>query len=242
MAADHIAKALQLKDEGNAHFKAGEYVAAMTAYHQIFLYVHGFSEGAASPAFPGQTTRPVSAAEMAQIRELKLAHFSNLALCHLKLGNVPKAKVNCSKALQIDPKNVKALFRRGKCHAAVGALDEAKADWEAVLQMDPQNKEAIRELQALKSRFASHRKKEQKKFAGMFDKLSDGQDEGASDSAAATPPDASDSAARHQVHISSEEGNANVTIQRPPPAAEDDLGEPISSPQPFEPQDVTFGQ
>eukprot|EP00966_Prymnesium_polylepis_P145694 3365334-Prymnesium_polylepis.2 len=44
--------------------------------------------------------------------------------------------------------------------------------------MEPYNKDAMRELQALRSRFASHRKKEQKKFAGMFDKLSaDSQEE-----------------------------------------------------------------
>eukprot|EP00966_Prymnesium_polylepis_P145693 3365334-Prymnesium_polylepis.1 len=49
---------------------------------------------------------------MAQIRELKLAHHLNLAMCHMKLGNMQKAQINCTKALAIDPKNVKALFRR----------------------------------------------------------------------------------------------------------------------------------
>ena len=41
---------------------------------------------------------------MAQIKELKLVHFSNLAMCHMKLGNVQKARDNSSKAhLRIDP-------------------------------------------------------------------------------------------------------------------------------------------
>ena len=169
--SENIAKALELKESGNQHFKAGEYKKAMTAYHEIFMYVHGFSEGS-SNKIPGQTTQPVTSEEMRQIRELKLAHHSNLAMCHMKLGNVQKAQINCSKALAIDPKNVKALFRRGKCYAQLNALDEAKADLDAVLSLEPGNNDAKRELQALKSRFASHRKKEQKKFAGMFDKLS----------------------------------------------------------------------
>lgn len=33
-AADNIAKALDLKEEGNTHFKAGDYKKAIAAYHQ----------------------------------------------------------------------------------------------------------------------------------------------------------------------------------------------------------------
>ena len=76
------------------------------------MYVHGYSQGGEgtgmAAAIPGQTTTPVSSAEMAQIRELKIAHFCNLAMCHMKHGpKYAKAKDNCTKALAIDPDNVK---------------------------------------------------------------------------------------------------------------------------------------
>ena len=58
----------------------------------------------------GRTTQPVTQA-MGQIKA-QARHFSNLAMCHLKLGNVLKARDNSSKALAIDGKNIKALFRR----------------------------------------------------------------------------------------------------------------------------------
>ena len=175
-ATDNIAKALGYKEEGNAHFKAGEYKKAMVAYHNIFMYVHGFSEkrdaGSSSAGLmPGSTTQAISPEQWKQVSELKVASASNLAMCHLKLGNTEKARDNCTKALAIEPANVKALFRRGKCHAALNAIDEAKDDFEAVLAADPSNREAPRELQALKSKFAARHKKEQKKFAGFFDKL-----------------------------------------------------------------------
>ena len=48
-AADNIAKALSLKEEGNTCFKAGDYKGAMAAYHQIFMYVHGFSASSGGP-------------------------------------------------------------------------------------------------------------------------------------------------------------------------------------------------
>ena len=175
-ATDNIAKALGYKEEGNTHFKAGEYKKAMVAYHNIFMYVHGFSEkrdaGSSSAGLmPGSTTQAISPEQWKQVSELKVASASNLAMCHLKLGNTEKARDNCTKALAIEPANVKALFRRGKCHAALNAIDEAKDDFEAVLAADPSNREAPRELQALKSKFAARHKKEQKKFAGFFDKL-----------------------------------------------------------------------
>ena len=43
-AAENIATAQALKEQGNAHFKAGDYPQAIAAYHQIFMYVHGYSE------------------------------------------------------------------------------------------------------------------------------------------------------------------------------------------------------
>jgi len=149
-AQTNIDKAIELKQQGNEFFKAGNFKKAMVSYHEIFMYVHGFSEGSTKSMMPGQTTTPVTPEQMAAIRELKVAHFSNLSMCHLKLGNVERARDNCTKALAIDPTNEKALFRRGKCYSQLGALDEAKADLEQVLARSPDNRDALREMQTLK--------------------------------------------------------------------------------------------
>jgi len=186
-AVKNIEKALALKEEGNQRFKEGNYQAAMTAYHQIFMYVHGYSSSGGAAGMPGKTTTPVTSEEMAQIRELKVAHHCNLAMCHMKHGpKYQKAKENCTKALAIDGNNVKALFRRGKCYLQLGELDEAKSDLDRVLALQPENKDAVRELRLLRSAFDKQRKKEQRKFAGMFDKLQ--QDEEMVDANAAVAP------------------------------------------------------
>ena len=127
---------------------------------------------------------------MESISELKLAHFSNLAMCHVKLENYEKARDNCTRAIAMDPSNVKALFRRGKCHSHLGALDEAKRDFEHVLAREPENRDARRGLQALKGLFAAHKKREQKRFAGFFDKLeSEEPPDQASGGQAVAPPE-----------------------------------------------------
>jgi len=248
--AANISKAQALKEQGNAHFKEGQYPQAIAAYHQIFMYVHGYSQSSGSSSgMPGQTTTPVTPEEMALIKELKLAHFSNLAMCHLKHGpNLQKARTNCTKALEIDPKNVKALFRRGKCHAQLGMLDEAKEDLDRVLELQPENKDAVRELRSLRSQFASQRKREAKKFAGMFDRM---QDEDASSAAA----DAAAAAAATDAEPAAE-GTASAAVTSGPAAAatgaaagapeavdvqdDDDMGEPLGTPQAFEPSDVLY--
>ncbi|KOO23273.1 peptidyl-prolyl cis-trans isomerase fkbp4 [Chrysochromulina tobinii] len=162
----NILTAVQLKEQGNLAFKEGDYPAAIAAYHQIYMYVNGYSSsgGGGPPGLTGQTTKQVTQEEMVQIRELKLAHYCNLAMCHMKHGpKYLKARDNCTKALAIDPDNVKALFRRGKCYAQLNELDEAKADFERVLQLQPESSDAKRELRSLRGAFEKLRKREQKK-------------------------------------------------------------------------------
>jgi len=43
-----------------------------------------------------------------------LALYHNLAACYLKLNNLKSATLSCEEALKIDPKSIKALFRKAK--------------------------------------------------------------------------------------------------------------------------------
>jgi len=238
----------------------------MTSYHQIFMYVHGYSSSSSATGMPGKTTTPVTPEEMAQIRELKVAHHCNLAMCHMKHGpKLQKAKENCTKALAIDANNVKARFRRGKCYLQLGELDEAKADLDRVLELEPENKDAVRELRLLKGAFDKQRKKEQKKFAGMFDKLH--QDEelaeaeaaasapaaasaavpptgSAPPAAAPTPPPPTPGSGLHaQANISKDDdGTYKVNISCEDKAADVKVGERVGEVQSFEPMDAVAGK
>lgn len=147
-ASANIAMAFARKEAGNVLFKAGAFEKAIREYQQIFAFVDCYDGGSG----------PTTSEETAQIKELKVAHFSNLAMCHLKLGHTEQARASCSEAIAIDPGNIKALFRRGRCNSELGKLEEAQADLDAVLAKDPSNKEAMRELNALKERLDSQRK------------------------------------------------------------------------------------
>lgn len=69
-------------------------------------YVNGFSHKGSGSADMlsslggGSSQTQVSEEQMRQINELKLVHFSNVGLCHLKLGNTAKVITYCSKVRQ----------------------------------------------------------------------------------------------------------------------------------------------
>lgn len=52
----------------------------------------------------------------AQAKALKLSCCNNLAQCFLKLEMWSKAIDNCTMALELDPDNAKALFRRAQAY------------------------------------------------------------------------------------------------------------------------------
>lgn len=62
---------------------------------------------------------------------VKVLMLVNLAQALLKSRQYRASILQCSKALDIDGSNIKALYRRATCHEAVGNLEEAIADLKA---------------------------------------------------------------------------------------------------------------
>ncbi len=101
--------------------------------------------------------------------ELLLAGYLNLAMAYLKLDNYSEAIKNCDKALGIDPKNEKGLFRRGQAYFGQKDYDLAKNDFNAVLQLDPNNKAAKNQLLSCINAIKAQLEKEKSTYRNMFD-------------------------------------------------------------------------
>merc|ERR1711933_554228 len=91
----------------------------------------------------------------------------NGAMAKLKVGEPEGAKFDCGKALEVDPTNIKALFRRGKAKLAMGEYDAAADDAARVLELDSTNKEA----ETMKRQAEQEKKKQKQKEKAMCSKM-----------------------------------------------------------------------
>jgi len=102
---------------------------------------------------------------------IKLPCLLNLAACQIKLKSFSDCIITCSQALDVDTKNVKALYRRGQAHSGSGEFEKAKEDLTEAVQLSPNSKEIRLELEQLKKNIAAYKQKEKEMFAGVFDKM-----------------------------------------------------------------------
>jgi tetratricopeptide (TPR) repeat protein len=104
-------------------------------------------------------------------RPFKLACYLNIALCYIKLEQYYDAIANCDLALEIDPKNVKAIYRKGLAYMKAQRFEDAKQEFQKVLTIETTNEDAKRKLNELKELMQKHSQKEKKKFGGWLNKV-----------------------------------------------------------------------
>lgn len=78
--------------------------------------------------------------EKEKAKILKISCNLNNAACKLKLKNYEEAVKLCTKVLDIDDKNIKALYRRAHAYINLVELKLAKTDIKKALEIDPNNR------------------------------------------------------------------------------------------------------
>ena len=95
---------------------------------------------------------------------------SILAQCYLKLRNYERTIKNCTEALAIDSKNIKALFRMSIAYRSLQQFDQARHHLHIAINLEPYNTEIIDEAQRLDRAIDQQKKNEQKLYYRMFNK------------------------------------------------------------------------
>lgn len=83
--------------------------------------------------------------------------YSNRAAAYSKLGELPMAIKDCEKAIEIDPKFVKAYTRKAYCHYMMKEYYKAQDCYREALKYDPNNAESIDGLHSIDQQIAKNR-------------------------------------------------------------------------------------
>ncbi|XP_039071085.1 peptidyl-prolyl cis-trans isomerase FKBP62-like [Hibiscus syriacus] len=156
-APEKIETAMKKKEEGNALFKTGYYERASNRYEKAIRYIeHDYS---------------FSHEEQQQCKLLKVTCNLNNAACQLKLKDYKQAEELCTKVLELESRNVKALYRRAQAYIQLVDLDLAEADVKKALEIDPNNRDLKMEYRVLKEKMREYNKKDAQFYGNIFAKM-----------------------------------------------------------------------
>lgn len=143
------------KNQGNLCFKDGDFEGAVSRY-------------VSAVSLADEVYDSVTDEEKAELKELKVSSFLNLAMCCLKLNESTKAIDMCKKVLELDPNNVKALFRRAHALRNKKEFESAMKDLAKAQQIEPQNQDVSKAIIQVKKLLDEEKSREKKTYARMF--------------------------------------------------------------------------
>ncbi|KAL0106892.1 hypothetical protein PUN28_015430 [Cardiocondyla obscurior] len=155
--AEKIEQAKMQKEKGTKYLKSDRINVAIKVYQKVSKYLNEGSD------FTDDLKK--------ERDSLLVAAHLNLALCYLKTNENILAKQECDQVLELDPKNEKALFRRGQAHLGLASPELAINDFQEVLKLQPNNTAASNQVLICNSFIKKQLTKEKKLYANMFDKF-----------------------------------------------------------------------
>ncbi|XP_043269011.1 tetratricopeptide repeat protein 1 isoform X1 [Venturia canescens] len=143
-----------LKNEGNTFFKAGEYTKAHTSYteglqicplayaeERAILYAN---RAAAKMKHMVQKDQILTMFKDENLNMQNVSKNSNFVFFNKIFNQEDKepAIADCTKAIELNPKYLKAYLRRAQLHEETNKLDNALEDFKKILELDPSHSEA----------------------------------------------------------------------------------------------------
>lgn len=147
------------KKRGNELFKDQRYETARKSYDRAI----NFFDSSTSDLNPDIKT---------QVNELLVSCHLNLAMCHDRMGDMAKVLNHCKKALEIQPSNVKALYRQGSAYLALDDFYNAQSALKYAKELSPGNVDVLKKLRELKNKRLKQDAQDKKLFSNLFGRMS----------------------------------------------------------------------
>lgn len=176
-----LSTATDYKEEGNTHFKDGNYKKAVSSYAKVLAFVRGLPGskrglegiGAMAADHGHAAVETVSVEQDQRAGELERVVLTNIATCYLKMKDPRKAMEYADKTLAINQSSWKALLRKAEAHIQMSNFENAKMVLLESLSFAPDSvaKSAIakvRETLVAAEKAANEKQKEIFKKANIF--------------------------------------------------------------------------
>ncbi|KAL5777574.1 hypothetical protein ACOSP7_010500 [Xanthoceras sorbifolium] len=154
---EKIEAAGRKKEEGNLLFKNGKYQRAGKKYDKAADYVS--EDGSFGDD------------EQKLVKSLRVSCWLNGAACSLKLNDFQETIKLCSKVLEYEFHNVKALYRRAQAYIEIADVISAELDIRKANEADPQNREVKLLQKKLKQLQTESNKRDAKLYGNMLARL-----------------------------------------------------------------------
>lgn len=160
MSLDDKVEEMKVRKQcGNELFKQGRFATAKKSYDRAVNFFDS----------PTSDLKP----EMkSQVNELLVQCHLNLAMCSDRMGDVMQVLVHCRKALEIQPSNVKALYRQGCAYLSLEDYFNASSSLKYARELSPGNVEVQKKLRELKEKRSRQDALDKKLFSNLFGRLS----------------------------------------------------------------------
>uniref|UniRef100_A0A0K0DYD0 peptidylprolyl isomerase n=1 Tax=Strongyloides stercoralis TaxID=6248 RepID=A0A0K0DYD0_STRER len=162
--AEKLEAALVAKEKGTKYLQKERLSLALNLYNRCISLIENLKE--------------VEDDLETQWRQTCMAGRLNAALVHLKSRSYAECIHQCDKVLEIDDKNVKALYRKGQAHQQRKDFDEAISVYNKVLEIEPHNTAAINNLKTCVKEKQDYAAREKQRFSKLFEKLAKSDDDG----------------------------------------------------------------
>ncbi|ORX50276.1 TPR-like protein [Piromyces finnis] len=154
--------------KGNEYFKEKDYKKALKSYYTALLYTTGLKSNLEfGPKVNNEQLND-------DIDKCLISIYNNMALCQMKIEKYERAVQSCTKVLEIEDFNDKALYRRGKSYLALQKFDLAEKDLKKASNINSNDsgiKEALNLLKKEKAKYEKEKNEEMKKLSKkMFEK------------------------------------------------------------------------
>ena len=133
-------RAQQLKAKGTESFKADKISAAALNFSCSLRLIISMGEQELGDELNRERCH------------LRCICYLNLAACQLNQKQYKHVIENCTKALTIDPENVKGMFRRGQAYLCVSDYESAREDFTLALSLEPNNRAIKEQVRLLESK------------------------------------------------------------------------------------------